>query len=178
VDYGFGSSATEAGLLLLPSSVAMLFAGPIAGLLGRRFGSKLPLTIGMLLVATASTALAGWHDTKLHVLGAMLVLGVGVAFAFAAMVALIAEAVRPTETGVATGMNTVMRTVGGVIGGQVGAALLTANTIGSTGVPAEHGFTVAFTLSAVAALAAAVVAVFITSPFPPRRRLSAAGVAE
>ena len=38
-------------------------------------------------------------------------------------------------------MNTVMRTVGGVIGGQLGAALLTAYTIGATGVPAEHGGT-------------------------------------
>ena len=36
----------------------------------------------------------------------------GVGFAFAAMVALIIENVRPTETGVATGMNMVMRMIG------------------------------------------------------------------
>jgi len=57
-----------------------------------------------------------------------------------------------------------MRTVGGVIGGQIGAALLTAYTIGSGAVPAEHGYTVAFTLSAIAAVAACVVALLIHAP--------------
>ena len=35
VDYGFGASATTIGLYLLPGSVLILFAGPVAGLLGR-----------------------------------------------------------------------------------------------------------------------------------------------
>jgi MFS family permease len=100
----------------------------------------------------------------------MLVLGVGVGFAFAAMATLITEAVRPTETGVATGMNTVMRTVGGVIGGQVGAALLVAHTIpGTNNVPSVDGFTIAFAIAAVVALIGAVVAVFITPPRARRR---------
>jgi hypothetical protein len=34
--YGFGASATAAGLYLLPSSIAMLVAGPLAGAVGRR----------------------------------------------------------------------------------------------------------------------------------------------
>jgi MFS family permease len=98
----------------------------------------------------------------------MAIIGVGIGFAFASMATLITEAVRPTETGVATGMNTVMRTVGGVVGGQVGAALLTAHTIpGTGGVPSVDGFEIAFTISAVAALAGAAVAVFVT---PPRLR--------
>ena len=37
-------------------------------------------------------------------------LGNDVGFSFAAMAALITEAVDPTETGIATGINTVMRT--------------------------------------------------------------------
>ena len=36
--YGFGASATKAGLYLLPSSVAMLFAGPLAGTSGGMSG--------------------------------------------------------------------------------------------------------------------------------------------
>ncbi|TML20388.1 MAG: MFS transporter [Actinobacteria bacterium] len=168
VDYGFDASATKAGLYLLPSSVALLFAGPIAGLIGRRTGSKWPLAIGMLLVAAAAGSLALWHHRPWQVLAAMPVLGAGIGFAFAAMATLITEAVRPTETGVATGMNTVMRTVGGVIGGQVGAALLSAHTIpGTRGIPSVTGFTVAFGISAVAALVGAGVAVFVT---PPRLR--------
>ena len=168
VDFGFDASATKAGLYLLPSSVTLLFAGPIAGLIGRRIGSKWPLAAGLLLVAASAGSLAVWHDRPWQILAAIAVLGVGVGFAYAAMATLITEAVRATETGVATGMNTVMRTVGGVVGGQVGAALLAAHTIrGTHGVPSVVGFEIAFGASAVAALVGAGVAVFVT---PPRLR--------
>jgi len=168
VDFGFDASATKAGLYLLPSSVTLLFAGPVAGLIGRRVGSKWPLAAGLLLVAVAAGSLAVWHDRSWEILAAMAVLGAGVGFAYAAMATLITEAVRATETGVATGMNTVMRTVGGVVGGQVGAALLAAHTIkGTGGVPSVVGFEIAFGASAVAALVGAGVAVFVT---PPRLR--------
>lgn len=176
--YGFGATATQAGLYLLPSSICMLFAGPVAGLLGRRYGSKWPLSIGLALVSVASTLLAGWHDEPWQIVVAMIALGIGVAFAFAAMAALITESVRPTETGVATGMNTVMRTVGGVVGGQIGAVLLTAKTIPGGDVPAESAFAAAFWLSAAAAVFGAGVAVFITSPRRERRALALAEAAE
>jgi EmrB/QacA subfamily drug resistance transporter len=167
VHYGFDASATVAGLYLLPSSFTLLFAGPVAGLIARRTGSKWPLAIGLLTVAATTGFIARWHEEPWQVLAAMPTLGIGVGFAFASMATLITEAVRPTETGVATGMNTVMRTVGGVIGGQMGAALLTAYTIGDTKLPSVTGFKIAFTASAVAALVGAVVAVFVT---PPRLR--------
>jgi MFS family permease len=169
VTYGFDASATKAGLYLLPSSFALLFAGPIAGLIGRRTGFKWPLAAGMLLVSISAATLAEWHDRPWQILAAMPVLGVGVGFAFAAMATLITEAVRPTETGVATGMNTVARTVGGVVGGQIGAALLAAHTIRGTNVPSVDGFTIAFAIAAVVALVGAAVAVFITPPGARRR---------
>src|SRR5207247_2390027 len=163
VHYGFDASATRAGLYLLPSSFALLFAGPLAGLIARRVSAKWPLALGMVLVAAAAASLALWSDHPWQILLAMPVLGAGIGFAYAAMATLITQAVRPTETGVATGMNTVMRTVGGVIGGQVGAALLSAHTVpGTHGIPAASGFTVAFTISAVAALVGAGGAVFVT----------------
>jgi EmrB/QacA subfamily drug resistance transporter len=177
VHFGFDASVTKAGLYLLPSSFALLFAGPIAGLIGRRISSKWPLAAGLALVSLAAGSLAVFHDTPWEILNAMFVLGVGVGFAFAAMATLITEAVRPTETGVATGMNTVMRTVGGVIGGQVGAALLAAHTVpGTAGVPSVVGFEIAFAIGALAALVGAAVAVFVTPPRLRRReRLVVAG---
>jgi EmrB/QacA subfamily drug resistance transporter len=159
--YGFGASATEAGLFLLPSSVAMLFAGPLSGMVGRRFGSKWPLSGGMLTVSAAALLFAVAHNEPWHVLVASALLGLGVGAAFAAMAGLIADNVDPLEMGVASGMNTVVRVIGAVIGGQVGAALLTARTIGDTSIPAESAFTTTFVLSAVAALVAAGVSVSI-----------------
>ena len=177
VHFGFDASVTKAGLYLLPSSFALLFAGPIAGLIGRRISSKWPLASGLALVSLAAASLAVFHDSSWQILTAMFVLGVGVGFAFAAMATLITEAVRPTETGVATGMNTVMRTVGGVIGGQVGAALLAAHTVrGTSGVPSVVGFEIAFAISAVAAIVGATFAVLVTPPRLRRReRLVVAG---
>jgi EmrB/QacA subfamily drug resistance transporter len=164
VDYGFGASATEAGLYLLPGSVLLLVAAPLAGVLGRRVGFKWPLVLGLLFASLAAWMLAFWHDEPWQVVASQPVIGLGVGFAFAAMATIVTEAVRATETGVATGMNTVMRTVGGVIGGQVGAALLTAYTIPGTAVPSVRGFETAFVASAVAALVGAVIALFVTRP--------------
>jgi EmrB/QacA subfamily drug resistance transporter len=175
--YGFGASATEAGLFLLPSSFLLLFAGPAAGVLGRRWGSKWPLVGGMLLTAVAAFLLATAHDEPWQVATAVGVLGAGVGLAFAAVVALVAENVTPAETGVATGMNTVTRMIGAVIGGQVGAALLTAQTIGRTDVPAESAFTTAFGLSAAAAFVATFIALWIGAR-PLRARLKAAEAVE
>ena len=175
VHYGFGASSTKAGLYLLPGAVSGFFSGPLAGLLGRRYGSKWPLSLGMLLAALGITELAVLHDRPWHIVLGMLILGAGAPFAFAAMAKIIVDSVRPTETGVATGVNTVMRTIGGVIGGQVGAAILTADTIAGTSVPAESAFVTAFWMSATAAFAGAVVAVFVT---PLRRALAPAPAAQ
>jgi MFS family permease len=151
----------------------MLFAGPTAGLLGRRVGSKWPLAIGMALVALSAFALAALHAAPWQVVVAMAGLSVGIGFSFAAMAALITEAVDPTETGIATGINTVMRMVGAVVGAQVGAAILTAQTLEGTAVPTEGAYTSAFLLSAIAAAVAAVIAVFVT-PARGRRRAALA----
>ena len=165
VGYGFNASATKAGLYLLPSSVTLLFAGPAAGVIGRRIGSKWPLAAGMLLSGISAAMLALWNSQTWEILLALAVLGIGVGFAFAAMATLITQAVRRTETGVATGMNTVMRTVGGVIGGEIGAAILTAHLIPGTTVPSLHGYEVAFAIAAAAAFVGVVAAVLVT----PRR---------
>jgi EmrB/QacA subfamily drug resistance transporter len=165
VNYGFGVSATTTGLYLLPGALMGLVGGPLAGRLGARFGWRLPLVVGMALAGLGIGSFALWHDYPWQIVLGNVALGFGIVLAFAAMATIIVSSVRPTETGVATGMNTVMRTIGGVIGGQVGAAILTAKTIPGTEVPAESAFVTAFWLSAIAALGAAVVAVFVT----PRR---------
>ena len=160
--YGFGATTTEAGLFLVPGALAGFVSGPLAGLMGRRFGARYPLALGMALGALGVSMLALWHDHPWQVVVGMLVLGGGFPFTFAAMAQLIVDSVRPTETGVATGMNTVMRTVGGVVGGQVGAAILTADRIGGTRVPSESAFETMFWISAVSALVAAAFALLAT----------------
>ncbi len=165
-DYGFGTSVTVAGLWMLPTSCAIIVAGPVGGLLGRRFGARLPLTAGMVLLALGSMGIALWHGSPLPVAGSFLVAGLGIGLSFAAMPRLIVGAVAPTETAVATGMNNVIRTVGGVIGAQVAAVLVAANHVAGTQVPGERGFQIAFWVSVAGALVGAVTAFLITARTP------------
>ena len=166
IPYGFGLTPTATGLYLLPGGLLGFVAGPIAGRLGARYGSRLPLVLGLLLTAVGVALLAMVHDHPGEISAWMVFIGIGVPFAFAAMAKLIVDAVRPTETGVATGMNTVLRTVGSVIGGQVGAAIISADTIAGTHVPAESAFVAAFWVSAVIALIGAALARFIPAREP------------
>ena len=75
--YGFGASATTTGLYLVPAALAGFLMGPLAGVMGRRWGSKWPLSIGMTLATIALTMLAEWHDEPWQVVAAMLVFGPG-----------------------------------------------------------------------------------------------------
>jgi EmrB/QacA subfamily drug resistance transporter len=150
--FGFGASVTEAGLFLLPSTAAMLFAGPVAGVLGSRLGSKVPLIAGTLFCALSFTFLAAEHEHRWAIYCASALMGVGIGFAFASMANLIVEAVDQRETGVATGMNTIMRTIGGSLGGQISATILAGHLVG--GHPTSSAFTIAFSVSAVAVLIA------------------------
>ena len=150
--FGFGASVTTAGLFMLPSALVMLVAGPISGLMGSRYGSKLPLLIGTTLACASFLMLAVWHSTHLAIYIATALMGLGIGFSFAAMANLIVEAVDQSQTGVATGMNTIMRTIGGAIGGQVAASII-AGHLTASGLPAESGYTTAFAV-AMAVLAA------------------------
>jgi EmrB/QacA subfamily drug resistance transporter len=165
--YGFDATVTEAGLILLPATAVMLFAGPIAGWLGSRAGSRLPLLIGTLLAAAAFTLIAVAHEHRWELYIGTALMGAGIGFAFAAMANLIVEAVDPTETGVATGMNTIMRTVGGSLGGQLSATIVSAHVIAGTHIATEGGYTAAFLLSAGVLL----LAFFATLAVPVRARV-------
>jgi len=143
--YGFGASVTQAGLFLVPSTIAMLLVGSQTGRLEALFGSKPPLLAGAALAGLSFGILAFGRDAPWVVYLAAALLGCGIGLAFAAMANLIIENVGPTQTGVATGMNTVTRTVGGAFGGAATASIL-AGTVGSSGYPTAHGYTASFVL--------------------------------
>ncbi|MGE3139263.1 MAG: MFS transporter [Thermoleophilia bacterium] len=173
VTYGFGASVTVSALYLIPGALAMLPAGPYGGVLGRQIGFKYALAIGLSVTALGSLLLAAFHAEPWQMMLGYAVGAAGVAVAFGAMPKLIADAVSPTETGIATGMNTVVRTVGSAIGAQAAITLLASDTIAGTDIPAESGFTTSLWLGAAAALVAALLALG-ASPRRGRAREEAA----
>jgi EmrB/QacA subfamily drug resistance transporter len=171
IDYGFGATPVEVGLFFIPSSVAMIIAGPLGGALGTRIGPAVVLRIGVALLGVAALLLALVHDAPWTIYAWMTLFGVGIAFSFASLGALVIANSAPHETGIATGMNTIMRTVGAALGAQIAAAVITSNTIAGTDVPLESGFTIAFAMGAGGALVALVPTLLLRRP---RARVAAA----
>jgi MFS family permease len=149
--YGFGASVTGAGLLMLPSTLVMLVAGPLAGRLATRANSRLPLVLGTFFGMLAFVFYAVFHGTEWEICVGGALLGIGIGFSFASMANLVVESVPREEVGVATGINTIMRSLGGALGAQLVASLLVGKTIAGTATPAEAAYTDAFIVAAVAA---------------------------
>src|SRR4051794_5371752 len=161
--YGFGASVTVAGLFLLPSTIAIVVVGQMAGVLERRIGSRGSLIGGaaFALAAYALLVVDRSHESEIYV--AALLLGIGIGLSFSAMANLIVQNVRREQTGVATGMNAVTRTLGGAFGGQLAATLL-AGQLSASGLPTSTGFTLAFLMCLIALAGALGFAVAV----PPR----------
>jgi MFS family permease len=174
--YGFGYSATESGLLLLPTALAQLIAGPVAGRIGARIGFRITLASGAGFSTVAFAVLALQHDHPWDFAVAGILLGTGISFAFASMANLIVGAVPQHEVGIATGINTVTRTIGGAFGAAVATAILTADTIGNTHHASEDAYTLAFTLSAIGGVLAIGAALLV--PTKAQAERTAAATAE
>jgi EmrB/QacA subfamily drug resistance transporter len=161
--YGFGASVTTAGLFLLPSTIAIVVVGQMAGILERRIGSRGALIGGALFALASYVLLVADRSNEWEIYVAAGLLGIGIGLSFSAMANLIVQNVRQEQTGVATGMNAVTRTLGGAFGGQLAATLL-ADSIGAGGLPSSSGFTQSFLMCAIALTGALVLSVVV-----PRR---------
>ncbi len=159
--YGFGYSATQAGLVMLPAALMMLVAGPLSGIVGARVGNKYPLALGGILAGIGLVGLGLMHDTVLSVILWNIVSSMGVGLAFAAMPNLIMESVPMDRTGEATGFNALIRSVGSSLGSQVVASILTAGIVVGTGLPDNDAFTTAFLAAAGISILAGIMALLI-----------------
>jgi EmrB/QacA subfamily drug resistance transporter len=168
VGYGFAVGVTGAGLFMLPSAAVMLVAGPLAGELAGRVGSKVPLLLGTASAAVSFLLLSIAHEEAWQIVVAVGLLGFGIGLSFASMANLIVDAVPQHQTGEATGMNTIMRTVGGAFGAQIAAAIIANHIAPGATYPTESGFEAAFIMGAVVVAVAFLAATLI----PGRARVA------
>jgi len=160
--YGFGTSVSQAGLFLLPTVAMMVIFGPLAGLLDRRFGPKVPMLLGASAVVVAFVLPALGHGAVWQVLVSGMLTGTGIGLAFAAMSNAIIESVPAAQTGQAMSINTISRTIGSSIGTAVVAAVLTSSST-AQGMPTDGAFTSGFWVCAGVAVLAVLAALALPS---------------
>ncbi|WP_280232996.1 MFS transporter [Nocardia cyriacigeorgica] len=163
---GLGLTLTVAAMILAPAGLAMMAMSPVAGRVERRWGAKPLLIIGAAILALAYGLALIFHAEPWQILIVNIVLGVGVGLGYAAMPALIMQAVPASETGAANGLNALMRSLGTTIASAVAGAILAQSitTVGGVTGPSESGFLLTLALGLGAAILCVMIAAFIPRP--------------
>lgn len=163
---GLGLTLTVAALILAPAGLAMMALSPVAGKVEQRWGAKPLLIVGAAVLALAYGIALMFHAEAWQILVVNVVLGAGVGLGYAAMPALIMQAVPAHETGAANGLNALMRSLGTSIAAAASGAILaqSVTTVGGVAGPSEGGFLLTLTLGLGAALVCVIVAAFIPRP--------------
>jgi EmrB/QacA subfamily drug resistance transporter len=120
-------SPLQAGIRFLPSTVVIIFAGPIAGRLTDRVGARPLMTMGLAMVSVSLF----WQghleiDTPYSQLfGAFVLMGLGMGLVMSPMSTAAMNAVEQSKAGVASGILSMSRMVGGSFGVAAMGALVT-----------------------------------------------------
>jgi predicted MFS family arabinose efflux permease len=166
--YGFDATVLEAAVIyLLPGGVAGILVAPFAGRVVTRLGALPTLLAGALSGVAGFLLLALLRGEPWLVVLAGLLTQLAVTVAYAALPALVVQAVSEDETGVANAVNSIARSVGQALGSTVAVALIAAGFDATTGFPREVVYTQVALIGAVAS--AAVVAVAVVGMVVDRR---------
>lgn len=124
-----GYSATAAGAALLPLPLILTVSSPLAGALAGRIGTRLPLTIGPLVVAAGflialrmDSNSSYWSD----VLPMIVVIALGMSAAVAPLTTAVLTSVDPEHTGSASGINSAVARTGGLVATALLGSVLAA----------------------------------------------------
>lgn len=154
----------RSGACLAASGAAMMLLAPVAARVLSRRGAGRTLAAGATAIGCGYAAAAVLPSGGGPVIAVTLVVGGSLAFTFAAMPALVLDAVPTAGSAAASGMNLLIRSVGAavssaVLGTVLGTMTTTVPAAGSrVTAPSGAAFRVAFCIAAGAALAGAALA--------------------
>jgi len=163
--YGLGQSMVVAGLCVAPLGLTMMFTAPVYARLSAKYGPKVTLILGMLIIAIGYGAGLGLMSAAWQTIIIAVVVGAGIGLAYSSLPALIIGAVPPSETGAANGLNTLMRSIGTSVSSAVIGMVLanTANHVGGVAIPTMTGFRTSFLIATGAVALGLVFALFLPS---------------
>lgn len=166
--YGLGQSMVVAGLCVAPLGLTMMLTAPVYAKIAAKYGPKVSLMIGMLIIAIEYRAGLALMSAPWQTIIISVVVGAGIGLAYSSLPALIIGAVDPSETGAANGLNTLMRSIGtSVSSAVIGMVLAHSSTaLGPVSVPSMSGFRTSFMI----ATAAVVIGLAFAAFLPSRKR--------
>lgn len=161
--YGLGQSMLMAGLCVAPTGLLMMAMSPVSARLTNGFGPKITLICGIVVLGVAYLAGLALLSKPWQLALFSAIAGAGVGLAYAAMPALIIDAVPESETAAANGLNALMRSIGTSSSSAVVGMVLSHLTtrFGTVLVPAMAGFRISFLIACGACVFALLVAVGI-----------------
>lgn len=115
---GAGLSATAAGLASLPMTILMILLSSRAGGWAGRYGPRIFMTVGPLLMAAGSLLLlfvSEDFDYWWQVLPAMIVIGLGLSLTVAPLTSAILGAIDESHSGIASAVNNAVSRVAGLL---------------------------------------------------------------
>ncbi|MEV5876724.1 MFS transporter [Streptomyces sp. NPDC052101] len=171
--YGLGQSMVVAGLCVAPLGLTMMFTAPVYARLSAKYGPKVTLIMGLLIIAVGYGGGLGLMDAAWQTVVTSVVLGAGIGLAYSSLPALIVGAVPASETGAANGLNTLMRSIGTSVSSAV-IGMVLANTAKNVGggiaIPTMHGFRVSFLIATAAVAVGLVLALFLPKTARPAQQ--------
>jgi len=158
-----GYSPLEVGLAFLPANLIMgAFSIGLSAKIVMRYGTRLPLVVGMGLVAAGLALFARAPvdaSFTADVLPSMVILGIGIGMAMNPLLLAAMSDVKPEEAGLASGVVNTSFMMGGALGLAVLASVAAAVTGDDTSLEAlTDGYHTAFVVGTLFAVAAGVVA--------------------
>jgi DHA2 family methylenomycin A resistance protein-like MFS transporter len=129
-----GANALVAGLELLPLPLVFVALSPLVGRLVTRFGPRLPMTAGMMLMGLGMLiyALVGGDANIWLIEIAFVIVGIGLALNTGPVVGVAVAAVDPKRAGLASGIANLARMFGSALGVAVLGTVLAVVGAGAT----------------------------------------------
>jgi predicted MFS family arabinose efflux permease len=157
-------SGTAAGAALLPFAIVLALTSPLMGSLAAKIGSRVPLSVGSLMVAAGFLLvlrIGPEAEYWTSVLPALSLIAFGMAGAVAPLTNAVLASVDARHTGSASGLNSAVARTGGLV-----ATALLGAVLGAFGPHLIEGFHIAATVGALASVGASAAAFFLVKDTP------------
>jgi fucose permease len=135
-----GYSTVKAGFGAMPFAVTVGVTSPLAALLAKRIGTKIPVVAGLLLMAAGLAYMGGAtvDSSYGYFVVATVLMAAGMGLAMAPATESIMGALPPEQAGVGSAVNDTTREIGGVMGVAILGSIANAGYVSNLGDAAAH----------------------------------------